>query len=689
MAYAKKLNKKPNGSVYVIEEVVKVTDGVYEGLLEHGNIKNNTIKVYTGPKLTGTEVVNVVTSIPSDTPWRTYIKLFSNVDVYITYETPGDTVEADDINLLLDEMVSLKKGTVEYDSFQEVKVSSEDLMIITNGFYKKGDGGGAKYIVSKDELPWSLPLGNNLYANIIETDHINYRMFGAKLNGIDSDYSYMKKAHDYGNNNKVLVRNQSGTIWKDNQDVINVKYDVDLRGSEALITNDNFYSWYEIRNDNEISYTYSNKVNKLELKKDTSHFTMTDNSLPPNTVILLKDGNKWSTRNDNGLFYDEYRSELMFHTLEGMCFGPLIHGYDGEDTDLTNFDYTRYNYSQIFFRGCLLRIETTPNVNVGFLVSTRHNVKISDFFIAPLRNSLANSSFKGSVITIRNSYNVELCNINGNNIAGKKTSSGVSSSGYIIRIMTSLKVLMTNCNLNGYWGAIASTCVKDWTIRDCSLNRVDVHNYFRDLTIDNCKIYDWGINLGYGTGLVTVKNCVFINYKEPDIGGRTLLNINNTYGYVFSGTLHLENIQMVKADFDTSLVKLVYVAGYNIPRAKLKLPNIIAKNIEIIENEPSSTKFYVYKIVGKTDFSTNEYKIEQANYCMLEHIRFYRLNGADGRINLIADSTDGNMYSSDVITEIRIKGVKFSDDSVIGGVIVEPTPDMVEINGKYQWNIYS
>lgn len=115
MAYAKKLNKKLDGTVYVIEEVVKVTNGVYEGLLEHGNIKNNTIKVYTGPKLTGDKVINVIISIPSETPWRTYIKLFSIWDnVYITYETPGDTVEADDIKMLQDNIEETKEEIEQY-----------------------------------------------------------------------------------------------------------------------------------------------------------------------------------------------------------------------------------------------------------------------------------------------------------------------------------------------------------------------------------------------------------------------------------------------------------------------------------------------------------------------------------------------------------------------------------------------
>ncbi|MHA6533054.1 phosphoglucomutase [Paenibacillus sp. BAC0078] len=96
-----KLNKKANGGSYVIEEKLILTDGVFRGLLAHDNINNQTIAVYTGPHYSGIELRNFSVSFPDDAPWRRSIRIFAEVpEVYVTYETPGDTVEADDINVL-------------------------------------------------------------------------------------------------------------------------------------------------------------------------------------------------------------------------------------------------------------------------------------------------------------------------------------------------------------------------------------------------------------------------------------------------------------------------------------------------------------------------------------------------------------------------------------------------------------
>lgn len=99
--FVKKLNKKTDGSIYVIEEDHIVTEGKYENHLQHDNANIHTIRVYTGPRLSGDEIANVIVSKPTETPWKTLIKVFTSAErIYITYETPGDTVEADDINLL-------------------------------------------------------------------------------------------------------------------------------------------------------------------------------------------------------------------------------------------------------------------------------------------------------------------------------------------------------------------------------------------------------------------------------------------------------------------------------------------------------------------------------------------------------------------------------------------------------------
>ncbi|MBP2116263.1 MULTISPECIES: phosphoglucomutase [Paenibacillus] len=96
-----KLNKKANGGSHVVEEKLRLTGGAFSGLLAHDNINNQTLAVYTGSRFSGTEVRNYSVSFPDEAPWRRLINIYADVpEVYVTYETPGDTVEADDVNQL-------------------------------------------------------------------------------------------------------------------------------------------------------------------------------------------------------------------------------------------------------------------------------------------------------------------------------------------------------------------------------------------------------------------------------------------------------------------------------------------------------------------------------------------------------------------------------------------------------------
>ncbi|WP_152393754.1 phosphoglucomutase [Paenibacillus guangzhouensis] len=127
--FTEKLNKKLDGSVYVIEEILVIAGGSFEGLLAHDNITNNSIRVYTGPKLTGKEITDYVISVPADTPWRRSIKIYTEVSkVYVTYETNGDIVEADDINQLQSSIISIQ---AELERYKEVG-------IIDGGYFARG-----------------------------------------------------------------------------------------------------------------------------------------------------------------------------------------------------------------------------------------------------------------------------------------------------------------------------------------------------------------------------------------------------------------------------------------------------------------------------------------------------------------------------------------------------------------------
>ncbi len=98
--FVEKLNKAD--IVYVIEdEELILENGVFEGELTHDNVKNESVMVFTEPRMSGERIENFFLSIPSNAPWKRIIKVFANAPkVYVTYETTGDQVEADDINAI-------------------------------------------------------------------------------------------------------------------------------------------------------------------------------------------------------------------------------------------------------------------------------------------------------------------------------------------------------------------------------------------------------------------------------------------------------------------------------------------------------------------------------------------------------------------------------------------------------------
>lgn len=121
--FVAKLNKKQDGDVYVLDERVQLVDGAYEGLLAHDNAVNSTIKVFTGPKLTGEEITAWTLSTPAETPWRRSIRIFAAAPaVYISYETPGDQVEADDINMLQEAVTATQTELNGYEASNDAEV---------------------------------------------------------------------------------------------------------------------------------------------------------------------------------------------------------------------------------------------------------------------------------------------------------------------------------------------------------------------------------------------------------------------------------------------------------------------------------------------------------------------------------------------------------------------------------------
>ena len=120
------LVEKLNKGKYVLEDEKIITNGKWEGYLDHDNADYNSISVYTGSKFTGNKVDNYFISTPSEAPWKAYLKVYSDSEkVYITYESTGDQVEAEDINQLQDVLVEEITRSKDIDKNLDTKISKE------------------------------------------------------------------------------------------------------------------------------------------------------------------------------------------------------------------------------------------------------------------------------------------------------------------------------------------------------------------------------------------------------------------------------------------------------------------------------------------------------------------------------------------------------------------------------------
>lgn len=121
--FVERLNKNFDGR-YSIEEKKVTANGKWAGFLNHDNVNHDSLMIYTGEKITGDKVENYFISTPSDRPWKTELEVFSDSpEVFISYESAGDQVDAENINLLQGELEADINNLIDYKRTNDAKVS--------------------------------------------------------------------------------------------------------------------------------------------------------------------------------------------------------------------------------------------------------------------------------------------------------------------------------------------------------------------------------------------------------------------------------------------------------------------------------------------------------------------------------------------------------------------------------------
>ena len=384
------------------------------------------------------------------------------------------------------------------------------------------------------ELPCTV---DNLLSG--KVSQVSYAACGAYLDGVHDDYEAMYRAHYIGDLCSCDVIQHGGVIYKACSGWLYIRnHNVDLTGSSMKLDAYNRYGSYWLSATSVWALEDDVHAALLPQMTEYSHtWSAVETGFPSNGLFIVTHpaaAQRWNS----GELTAEERVEVVRHASDGRVYSTVIDAAD-ENTLVT---FHKYPDTQITFRGCTLDIDISmSSVAMYFLRCERSNVIIRDFLVNPTRRTTMNTGYRGAVFTLNKCADVVMENIKGINIAGRPRDEyprGVA--GYILNATSILDLTVRDCNLLGYWGCVGLNGAKEITFDGCELNRVDIHDYFRNLTINNCRIYGQTINIGYGKGAVNLTNCSVMTDWVHQI-----VNLRCDYGRYFEGEINICNVDAV------------------------------------------------------------------------------------------------------------------------------------------------
>ena len=483
---------------------------------------------------------DVLAAISSDTFTYSYLKSALNADTLDkVMEFAYDFNIGNDANgnpIWINQLSHKVKDTVDTDQFVTFSGNdflfgtSEDVCAADYMTYAYGDFNYVTQITKSDDatqhnalsstaLSYTLTVADDtdftvklcmklsdillLIAGTSNIHTITYSQCGANLDGIHDDRPFVEVAHRIANKYNLKVEQHTGTIMIACSGLISVSTDVDWSGSTFISYDYNRYGVFSL---NTIEYAINDadvlkKIN-TEIATAKDHITACEGLFRDYTLLAASTPEHTRKESDDATEEKEANVDLVLQVHNGDITYPV----------LFNNDYSVKAYEipreTITIKGCNIKVNKKfASVQLLFMSITRSNVLVKDFTIIPTTSTLNSTAYNGCVFKVDRAYNVTFSNILAVNINN-------DFAGYIIHVKSSLKITIQNSTMAGVWGAIGTTNVKELTIRDCLLNRVDNHNYCGNVTVDNCTITNGGIVLGFGTGLVNINKCTF--YPSSD-----------------------------------------------------------------------------------------------------------------------------------------------------------------------------
>lgn len=413
----------------------------------------------------------------------------------------------------------------------------------TMGYFKPGDGGSAEYLIrsGRPDFPEAaVILKDNLYASLINTASVNYKMFGAVGDGQNDDGVQIKMAHAYANAMQIPVINYSGEFWVRSTNSIVIKNDVHW-GQTIFHVDEKFGSsdgnLFKVLSREEsvpIEFDPATKAKFLsqirpgvKLIPELSEFR--------NSFVIISDTNDkigYRSGEAYGGRSSKPKEEFFFVEEHGRILGDIA----WEFTDYTSLVAHPGNDSYLVIDGGTFYMSgespTTPParlyLQIGFSVQRSRTIIRNQWVGLERGNVDMSMNPKGGFYSFSSVYDVLLENVR--LIPWEKNRPGtdrdVPQGTYGIGGNRVLNATFRNVTAEGspvHWGVFGTNLFKNFRVEQCVLNRVDVHFHCWNLYIKDSKIGSNGITVtGGGDLFVENTTCIaasFIAFRR-DFGGK-------------------------------------------------------------------------------------------------------------------------------------------------------------------------
>lgn len=287
--------------------------------------------------------------------------------------------------------------------------------------------------------------------------------------------------------------------------------------------------------------------------------------------IQTREAYKYGVMRKEALLIKNGRS--VFQTIGSYDNDTEVSAYyrlvDNLGTEICNLTFNRTKDSTK--KTFLFKVENENNVRINNIVAYTPPSKLTGDVLMAVNNS-TNVTFRG--VSINNTY------------------STYNEFGYGINMNNVTNATFEHLYANGNWGVFGTYSVNTVCLKECNLNRFDIHCYGRDVRCENCTFHDLYNQFSSFYGSLYYKSCTFKDFIPVSIE----MSFNAYTGF----DVFFEDCILSTTNRNHELINVGRLDDQISPRVQLKekcWPNVTIKNL-MVYAEYGSNPLYLYRVRG-------------------------------------------------------------------------------------------